>query len=253
MMDNLNPCQLVTLNDFNKSYDIAIGENPDNRKTAAGTRKKRAVARHTKLWTPGRLLRIRFLNGSSSFKEATKAALANWQPHVNLNLQFIEEGEAEIRISSDPGAYWSMIGTDALTVEEQAQATLNLSPDQDLSIRFFMAQATHEFGHMLGAEHEHLHPEMTIPWDKEAVYQYFGATSDEDRSRIDLTYFNLLDASEVNHSSYDPKSIMHYAIRQNWTKGDFQIHLNPVISEKDKGFMTTAYPHSDASQETGSA
>ena len=47
-MDNLNPCQLVTLNDFNKSYDIAIGENPDNRKTAAGTRKKRAVARHTK-------------------------------------------------------------------------------------------------------------------------------------------------------------------------------------------------------------
>jgi hypothetical protein len=245
-MDNLNPCQLVTPNDVNTSYETAIRENPDNRNTATGSRRKRAVARHTKFWTPGRLLRIRFLNGSSSFKEATKAALANWTPHVNLNVQYIEEGEAEIRISSEPGAYWSMIGTDAFTIDDQTEATLNLSPDQDLSIKFFMAQATHEFGHMLGAEHEHLHPEMTIPWDKEAVYQHFDATSDLERSRIDLTYFNLLDASEVNHSPYDPKSIMHYAIRQNWTKGDFQIYLNPVLSEKDKAFMTTAYPHPEA-------
>ncbi|WP_025110894.1 M12 family metallopeptidase [Pseudomonas sp. H1h] len=245
-MDNLNPCQLATLNSLDTSYETAIKENPDNCNTATDSRNKRSVARHTKFWTPGRLLRIRFLNGSLSFKEATKAALANWQPHVNLNFQYIEEGEAEIRISSEPGAYWSMIGTDALTVEDQTEATLKLSPDQDLSIKFFMAQATHEFGHMLGAEHEHLHPEMTIPWDKEAVYQHFDARSDLDRSRIDLTYFNLLDASEVNHSPYDPKSIMHYAIRQNWTKGDFQIHLNFVLSEKDKAFMTTAYPQSDA-------
>ena len=33
--------------------------------------------------------------------------------------------------------------------------------------------ALHEFGHALALEHEQHHPGVH-PWDREAVYQYFG-------------------------------------------------------------------------------
>ena len=128
-------------------------------------------------------------------------------------------------------------------MQDQSEATMNLSPDHSLSMKFFMANALHEFGHVLGAEHEHLHPKMTIPWNKEAVYEHFGAEDELARSRIDERYFNLLDASEVDNSPYDRQSIMHYAIRQSWTHGDFQIHLNLQLSDKDKACMAAAYPY----------
>ncbi|WP_236708345.1 MULTISPECIES: hypothetical protein [unclassified Pseudomonas] len=230
------------------SYQAAINENSANRGTSGG-RQKRAAIKHRKLWAPGRTLRVRVLAGDAAYKQAIRAAAATWTAFINLNFDFVDEGDAEIRISDDNGDYWSLIGTDALTQDDQSEATMNLSPDHNLSPKFFMANALHEFGHVLGAEHEHLHPQMTIPWDKQAVYEHFGAEDDDDdlaRSNIDERYFNLLDASEVDNSTYDPKSIMHYAIRQSWTQGDFQIQLNLQLSDKDKAFMAAAYPHPDA-------
>ncbi|QAX83617.1 hypothetical protein C2E19_07040 [Pseudomonas sp. DTU12.3] len=244
-MDDIKDCFVKAPKDINASYQAAIEENPANRGASSG-RQKRAVIKHRKLWTPGRTLRIRVLAGDAAYKQAVRAAAETWTALINLNFDFVDDGDAEIRISDDGGAYWSLIGTDALTIDDQSEATMNLSPDHNLSLKFFMANAIHEFGHVLGAEHEHLHPHMTIPWDKEAVYEHFGAEDDLARSSIDERYFNLLDASEVDNSAYDPKSIMHYAIRQSWTQGDFQIHLNLQLSDKDKAFMSAAYPHPDA-------
>jgi hypothetical protein len=245
-MDDIKDCLVKAPQDINVSYQAAINENSANRGTSGG-RQKRAAIKHRKLWAPGRTLRVRVLAGDAAYKQAIRAAAATWTAFINLNFDFVDEGDAEIRISDDNGDYWSLIGTDALTQDDQSEATMNLSPDHNLSPKFFMANALHEFGHVLGAEHEHLHPQMTIPWDKQAVYEHFGAEDDElARSNIDERYFNLLDASEVDNSTYDPKSIMHYAIRQSWTQGDFQIQLNLQLSDKDKAFMAAAYPHPDA-------
>jgi hypothetical protein len=240
--------------DINTSYQAAIAENPANRHDSHSGRQKRAVARHTKFWAPGRTLRIAFLNGNQAFKDAVKKAADNWLPHVNLKFDFVEGTEGDIRIRSEPGVYWSYIGTNALL--ETEGPTMLLSPDLRMP-GFFAANVMHEFGHALGAEHEHLHPEMNIPWNKQAVYELHGTSEDDDedsyiRREVDQRYFNLLDASEVNYSPYDPQSIMHYAIHQEWTHGDFKIHLNLVLSEKDKAFMSKAYPYPTAENEQAS-
>ncbi|WP_347904407.1 M12 family metallopeptidase [Pseudomonas purpurea] len=246
-MNTLELCTLKKAADIQASYDAAITENPDNRGVPS-KRQKRAVAKHLKFWAPGRTLRIAFLDGDQLFKDAVKVAAQRWLPHINLKFEFVEGSEAEIRITSKSG-YWSYIGTDALTVPEQDEATMSLSPDHHISLTFFTANTIHEFGHALGAEHEHLHPEVTIPWNKEAVYKAHGAEHEDNyyaRSVVDKRFFNLLDASEVNYSPYDPQSIMHYAIRQEWTEGDFKIDLNLVLSEGDKAFMAKAYPYPES-------
>ncbi|MGF6152073.1 hypothetical protein [Pseudomonas fluorescens] len=251
-MDNTSLCHVKIPLDLNASYEVAITENPANRETSSSGRKKRAAAKHTNFWAPGRTLRIAFLNGDQAFKEAVKTAANTWLPHVNLQFDFVEGEEGDIRIKSEPGVYWSYIGTNALTETDQTRPTMLLSPDHQRSLKFFTANTLHEFGHVLGAEHEHLHPESNIPWNKEAVYKAHGAPNEDDyyaRRIIDERYFNLLDASEVNYSPYDPKSIMHYAIRQEWTEGDFKIDLNLTLSEADKAFMAKAYPYPEAQSE----
>ncbi|WP_207866782.1 hypothetical protein [Pseudomonas fluorescens] len=229
---------------FHRAHEVAIAENPANAGNSVSARKKRAVGKHTYFWAPGRSLRIAFLSGDQAFKDAVKAAANNWLPHINLTFDFVEGESGDIRISSEPGIYWSMIGTNALLIEEGP--TMRLSPDLRAPA-FFAANVMHEFGHALGAEHEHLHPASNIPWNKPAVYAAHGVAEDADegdyaRRSVDERYFNLLDASDFDYTPYDPKSIMHYAVRQNWTLGDFKIDLNLVLSDKDKAFMAKAYP-----------
>lgn len=251
-MNNATPCLIKEAADIHVSYDVAISENPANRRMAAPGRGKRAAIKHTHFWAPGRTLRIAFLDGDQAFKEATIAAANHWLPHINLKFDFVDGEEGDIRISCTPGTYWSTVGTDALLREEGP--TMGLSPDMRMP-GFFAANVMHEFGHVLGAQHEHQHPEANIPWNKPAVYEAHGGNADdyeEDgdhydyvRDVINQRYFNRLDGNEVRHSPYDPKSIMHYAIRQEWTHGDFKIDLNLVLSEKDKAFMAEAYPYPD--------
>jgi hypothetical protein len=208
-----------------------------------------AKKNHTKFWAPGRTLRIAFLGGTQEFKNAVIAAASNWLPHINLKFDFVEGDAGDIRIEGDLSGYWSYVGTDALLYAQGP--TMNLSPDL-FHARYFAANVMHEFGHVLGAEHEQNNPSSTIPWDKKALYEYHDLSehpNEEDdfetvqsRQRLDARYLDRLDAGDTHHSPYDRKSIMHYEIRQQWTEGDFQIFLNFDLSEQDKAFMAKAYP-----------
>ncbi|RLU09674.1 hypothetical protein CS078_12025 [Pseudomonas prosekii] len=250
-MHDSTPCEIINVDDLSASYEVAINENPANRVASSGGRGKRAVAKHTRFWTPGRTLHIAFLDGDDDFIQATMEAANNWLPHINLEFLFIEGDQGDIRITQTPGTYWSLIGTDALLRTEGA--TMGLSPDMRMP-GFFAANVMHEFGHALGALHEHQHPEVNIPWDLRALYAAHGADqfADEDhyaRTIVDERYLTRVDANEVRYSDYDPKSIMHYAIREDWTEGDFKIDLNLVLSDKDKAFMAAAYPYPAAPDE----
>lgn len=257
-MDIMSTYHLETPMDPKASYEVAIAENPVNRVVSTPGRQKRAAGKHTHFWAPGRTLRIAFLNGDEAFKNAVKTAASNWQPHINLNLNFVEGTECDIRIKCEQGIYWSFLGTAALTQTDQSLPTMILATDYRYSLKFFLANAMHEFGHALGAQHEQLNPAANIPWNKPAVYaaHWLPENADEDsyqdsltRKKVDDLYFNLLDANEVKNSPYDPLSIMHYAVRQEWTDGDFKVDLNFVLSEKDKAFMTQVYPYPEAQSE----
>ena len=203
----------------------------------------------SKLWTPGRILRIAFLNGTQEFKDATIAAASNWLPHINLKFDFVEGVEGDIRILSNDGVFSSNIGTDALL--NTHTATMQLWPHPAIHARYFAANVMHEFGHMLGAEHEQIHPAAAIPWNVPAIYERHGITDNPDEDNYEANrkrqwlhreYLDRAAAEDSICSDYDRKSIMHYVIYQSWTTGDFQNFLNLEHSEKDKAFMAKAYP-----------
>lgn len=204
----------------------------------------------SKFWTPGRTLRIAFLNGTEEFKAATISAANHWLPHINLKFEFVEGKEGDIRILSQEGTFSSNVGTDALLFTDEP--TMTLWPHSPNLARYFAANVMHEFGHMLGAEHEQTHPTANIPWNTSALYARYGITDnpeeDDYQARVtrEWLHHSYLDRATPDasvYSEYDRKSIMHYVIHQSWTEGDFQVFLNFDLSEKDKAFMAKAYPY----------
>lgn len=259
--------------DLQASYDAALRENPANAAITpsyltddqqATDVQSRIVTSFTKYWARGRTLRIRFLGPIPAFLQQIFFDTAcKWLPHVNLKFVLVEAGDAEIRISLDSKLHLSAVGTDALLgFHEQGIATMyfDLTRLIDTSkliatqgrafdkfnfVQYLSADfertVLHEFGHALGAEHEHQHPDAHIPWDEQAVLKYFaveGVTPAFVRQNI----LDKYEAADFSYSAYDPESVMHYNVQQQHTLGDFQIdNTGKGLSIKDKEFMSFIY------------
>ena len=255
-----------------QAYSVAVAENPANsalpavmhggQQDSAGT--ARLVTSFTKYWSRGRTLKIRFLGQVPEFlQQSIFNTACKWLPHINLEFMLEPVEKAEIRIALDQRFHWSAVGTDALLAyEHQQQPTLGLDLTRllDVSrlvatqglqvsafdIRNFLAPdfervVLHEFGHVLGAEHEHQHPDAGIPWDEEAVLRYY---TDRGHSEAFIRQ-NILDsyqASDFSFLDYDPLSIMHYDVPNEHTRGNFEIsNGHSGLSGKDIELMAKIY------------
>ncbi|MDB6144503.1 MAG: hypothetical protein JWP80_3547 [Pseudomonas sp.] len=247
-MTELRLCNARRLKDRQASYDAAIEENPANAGVSApGSRRKRAVAHASQLWTNGRTLKIGFTDGNlaEDHKQAIIAAINQWQPYVNLTFEFIDgrEGQAgygqgDIRITTEYDANYTLIGTDAKVNDPWTPTmVLGVKPSDPR----FQSIVMHEFGHALGAEHEHQHPESDIPWDVPKVYERYAAAG-VSADVVDEAVLRKLEKNDTTYTAYDRHSIMHYPVPNEITVGDWEVGLNTEISEKDKAFMRKAYP-----------
>lgn len=106
----------------------------------------------------------------------------------------------------------------------------------------FSRVAIHEFGHALGMIHEHQHPLASIPWDVNAVYQYYADTQGWSKAQVDNNIFAKYSTSQTNYSTYDQASIMHYPVEEELTIGNFSVGWNTVLSSTDKSFIASVYP-----------
>ena len=197
-----------------------------------------------KKWNPGSTLTIGFVGDVDAVvKERIIEKAELWVPHIGLKLDFTSSGRAKIRIATWQGqGSWSYVGTDALLIDGEDQPTMNfgwLEPDTDDDE--YERVVLHEFGHALGAIHEHQHPSAGIPWDKERVYSYYADTNGWDRDKVDYNIFRKYERDQLNASEYDPDSIMHYAVPDALTVGDWQVGWNRHLSERDKAFMAELY------------
>lgn len=203
----------------------------------------------SKLWQNGRILRVAFLGGHSTVRSRVIEWARLWENHANLHFDFLSDGnqEADIRITFQPGGSWSYIGTDARLVS-QNEPTMNfgwLSPAS--SDDTYSRVVLHEFGHALGAIHEHQHPEGNIPWDKEAVYAYYGGPPNYwSQEQVNVNLFQKYDKNQLNYSTFDPTSIMLYPILNELTEGDWEVGWNAQLSAQDKQFMNGNYPFDDS-------
>ncbi|WP_085694409.1 MULTISPECIES: peptidase M12 [unclassified Pseudomonas] len=241
-MNQLQDCRLVQWPDDQAAHDTAINENPANAGTASGGRRKRSLIDYSKLWANGRTLTIAFIDAPDpERKQRIISAASRWLPYINLTFDFVEGVKGDIRIATKKNNNSSMLGTDALLVHPD-WPTMNLGvtpdhPDFDVIV-------THEFGHALGAMHEHLHLQAKIPWDKPKVYAFYQnrEMNPLTRKQVDLNLFKTFSTPVAIHTDYDRRSIMHHPVSNELTLGDWENPINRKISKKDKKMMRLMYP-----------
>lgn len=222
------------------------------------------------LWKPGQTITISFIDQYvDAWKKAwvQKTVAEYVQPHVNLKLQFGNYGSnADIRITfAHANQAYSRLGTQSTWYKGSSQQpeSMNLGwLDEPHQGSFTWAGQTykvpgcsgwcsnnqngsviiHEFGHALGMVHEHQNPTGGIQWNVEAVLAYFRGSPNFWND--DQIYFNVIDkydASLLNASSFDPKSIMLYAYPAQLTLNGMSTQANPVMSPTDILWMRKVY------------
>ncbi len=203
----------------------------------------RGAAVKGKLWKPGRVLRVHFMDGEKVVQDKVAALAHEWSKHANIRFNFVNDMRAEIRISFKQSGSWSYIGTDALKIS-WFRPTMNygwLKPNTADSE--YERVVIHEFGHALGMIHEHQNPVTSIPWDKEAVYAYYGGPPNNwSRETTDTNLFQTYSASITNFTEFDRDSIMLYPIQQQFTIGEFEVGWNRKLSPQDIKFIGLLYP-----------
>ena len=201
-----------------------------------------------KKWENSSELRCRFLDGSSKQKRRVEEKAHIWEDHANITFKFVTRGPAEIRISfsADDGS-WSALGTDALITRffPPFQPTMNYGwLEDDSADDEYERVVVHEFGHALGAIHEHQSPEATLDWNEAEVFRVFqGPPNFWDRAAIEHNILRRYSREHTNSSAFDPDSIMLYGFPGELFKSGKGTKSNRKLSTKDKKFIGQMYPN----------
>jgi predicted Zn-dependent protease len=218
------------------SYQAALAENPAN--VSRQGISLLGVALDGKVWKAFRTLSVTFLDNLTNEEQTQyREVIREWGNHINLDIVFTSERDADIRIKTKTSDNSSAVGTDALTVDVQ-NPTMYIAEKPGSSR--FRTVLLHEFGHALGFEHEHLHPYANIPWNKQKVYDHFTRLG-MSRAAIDENFFTKIN-QKMSVTAYDPKSIMHYPIEKTFTDGVFEVTENTELSRLDIHMARTVYP-----------
>lgn len=238
-----------------RAAELAVQRNPRNRPPKGRQRRPGQVSQAlpiafltTRLWKTGDTLRIAFLDGSDTQQDRVMDHAAAWLDHANLTFDFTASvDEAEIRISfgADEGS-WSAVGTDCLVTEAfpKGQPTMNfgwLRDDTDEAE--YRRVVLHEFGHAMGAIHEHQNPTGGLRWNLSAVYRYFSGPPNNWSERDILTnVVQKYERDQLNGTEFDPKSIMLYSFPRELVSNTNVTQQNDELSENDKAFAASVYP-----------
>lgn len=212
-------------------------------KNSSDSTKSRGLADNYFLWDLAKVIKVKFLNGTTEMQEKIKPLAKEWEKYANVKFNFVTSGDADIRVKiGEPGSgHWSYIGTYVNSIDKNEQ-TLNLdSADISTDDAFLKTVVLHEFGHSIGLLHEHSSPISGIKWNKEKMYEEYakmGWSKDDVDFQVFATYKN----SYTNGTKYDSKSIMHYPVNPGETLDGYTVDWNMQLSKGDIELISALYP-----------
>jgi len=190
-------------------------------------------------------VKVGFLGGSRTVQDKVVRHAREWMRYCPLVFNFGPAAGADIKISFNSGCgSWSCIGLCGCSDGCSPGATMNFGWVTDTSNEISDREVIlHEFGHALGLVHEHQNPGANIPWNREAVYEYYRRTQSPpwDRKKVDENVFQKYSEDETSHTKYDDASIMRYAIPAQLTLDGRERPWNTDLSPTDKKFIGELY------------
>lgn len=183
---------------------------------------------------------------SAAFRDMLMGHANAWGEFCAVKFRWTQT-DPIIRVAFGSGGYWSYLGTDCLGIPKSKQ-TMNL---EGFTTRTPEAEwrrvVRHEFGHALGAPHEHARKEIIELLDAEKVIADFGRTQGWDRSQVVAQILTPLEERSLMGASpsADLASIMTYQFRASVTKSGRAIPGGHDFSPTDREFMAKIYPRPD--------
>jgi hypothetical protein len=256
-----------------------------------------SVILEPRLWVPGQKITVAFKGGTAETRGRIAGAARAWESISSIRLDFGESSpngnyrewassdndyRASIRISFDSspeGGYWSAVGKESIdrSLRMPSRASMNLEHFDKKLPADWRTIVMHEFGHVLGFEHEHQGPLSTcekeylwtddpgyypthdpltnafIPDDhvrRPGIYRVLGGppylwTNDQ----IDFNLKQLPYSDSYKSSPFDKLSIMKYHFDE-WMYRDLATSTisgcyspeNLDLSAEDKRAIAERYP-----------
>ena len=252
----------------------------------------------TKRWEAGQTVRVAFKSGNADIHAKIAEATEDWTSQANIKLDFGKQADgtyrkwsttdkgfvAEVRISFDQSGYYSLVGTDSNNpaVTRPNEESMNFQGFDSQLPTDWRAVVLHEFGHALGFEHEHQHPDAgcdsDFRWQDDAGYvpttdsfgQYIadpngkrpgiytvlgGEPNNWPKAVVDFNLKQLPESHAYEVGPFDSKSIMKYyfaawMFNQGEASHCFSAGENLVLSTQDIVGIKKLYPSAPAQVKT---
>lgn len=233
----------------------------------------RALVDQLKVWPINHVIEVCFFPKYQQRRTFVVEAMRNWEKNAFLSFDVGSPPEfrectplskSDVRVGFENTGSWSYVGTDAATLTKTGQPTMNIgsfygssaSELTDFQKKRLSATALHEVGHAVGLQHEHQSPksecEKEINW-KKAYRQLGGPPNNWSQTEVDHNLRPALVGTRARATSYDRKSIMHYALPhwlfKNGKRSSCFVREVFEISQGDKDAIRLAYPKTKVARE----
>jgi predicted Zn-dependent protease len=226
--------QLVNKEDLLKT-EFPVCTTLEKTQSVGTTSKANAVFKNNNNWITGQTIRIRFVGGSVELQNKIKEYASEWTFVANLNFVYVgTNDESDVSIFFQTGSNYTF----GRSINFGQLSHPNITDELIKGITL------HEFGHLLGLQHENQNPVANIQWNKPVVYDYYQNVIGWSKDLVDSQIFNALPTSQYDiYTQYDSSSVMTYSFPPSFTTDGFSVPFVSTLSRTDQMFIGKMFPY----------